>query len=288
MTLTIKGLSQEEIDRRAAMHPEELRRLIKQREWEPDSTYSQFYSSGYIQTAVDIVPLDYAFEFLLFCIRNPRSSYVIDVCEPGSPHPLLLAPDADVRTDCHKYRVYKYGEVIDEPSDIMKYWRDDLVAFFLNCSWGFEGVLRDRNVQFLYLAAFETNIPCVPAGRFRDCNLVVSTRSFPTSLDAVRAIQITSQLPVSHGYPIHIGDPIEIGYDLRRPHSPKPGEIYYNPFHPDPPPLHPGEIYMSWACGDTTENAIKAAKVPLAITHHPAHVFVGDRRTEEFHSSFTT
>lgn len=288
MTLTIKGLSQEEIKKRSTIHPKDLREMIRRGEWQPDSTYSQFYSEGYIQTAVNIVPLEYAFEFLTFCLRNPRSSYVIDICEPGDPHPQWLAPDADVRTDCQKYRVWQYGEVVDEPSDVIKHWRDDSVAFFLSCSWGFEGVLRERHVQFLYLCAFETNIPCVPAGRFKDCNLVVSTRSFPSSLDSVRAIQITSQFPVSHGYPIHIGDPIEIGYDLRHPHRPKPDEIYYNPFDPDPPPLHPGEIYMSWACGCTTENAMKKAKIPLAIAHYPAHVFVGDRRTEEFHSSFTT
>jgi hypothetical protein len=53
---------------------------------------------------------------------------------------MLLALEADVRTDCNRYRVYKDGEVIDEPRDILKYWRDDLVSFLLPCSYGFEGV----------------------------------------------------------------------------------------------------------------------------------------------------
>lgn len=43
---------------------------------------------------------------------------------------------------------------------------------------------------------------------------------------------------------------------------------------------------MSWGCGVTPEIAIKAAKPPLAIVHYPGMEFIGDRRTEEFHSSF--
>jgi len=51
---------------------------------------------------------------------------------------MLLAAEADVRTDCSKYRVYKYGEVLMKPEDILKYWRDDLVAFLLPCSFSFK------------------------------------------------------------------------------------------------------------------------------------------------------
>jgi len=279
----IPGTKKLSLDEMAAMTPKDFREMIRQRKWEPDETLTEYYCRGYTQHAVDIIPLDYAFEFLVFCLRNPRACYVDDICDAGSPHPPFLAPDADVRTDCHKYRVYKDGVVIDEPPDIMEYWRDDMVAFLLNCSMGFEGVLRDKHVEWRTMGAFTSNIRCVPAGRFRSDNMIVSTRLFPTSLDAVRAIQITSQLPVSHGYPIHIGDPAEIGIDLLHPDV-------WNPYPPDAPPLpqQPSEVCMSWACACTPENAIKAAKPPLAITHYPGRVFVSDRRTEEFHSSFTT
>lgn len=271
------------LDERAAMTAKDLREMIRRREWEPDETGTEYYCRGYSQHSLHIVPVDYAFEFLVFCLRNPRACYVADVCDVGSPHPPFLGPDADVRTDCHRYRVYKDGVIVDEPPDIMKYWRDDLVAFLLNCSFGFEGVMRDKHVNWRTMGAFTSNIPYVPSGRFRSGNLIVTARLFPTSLDAVRAIQITSQLPVSHGYPIHIGDPAEIGIDLLHPDR-------WNPYPPDAPPLpqQPNEICMFWACAMTPENAIKAAKPPLAITNYPIRMFVSDRRTEEFHSSFTT
>ena len=280
MSSRIKKLILDEI---AAMSPRDFREMIRRREWEPDATATQNYCRGYTQHAVFILPLDYAFEFLVFCLRNPRNCYVADVCDAGSPHPPFLAPDADVRTDCYKYRVYKDGVLVDEPPDVMKYWRDDLVTFFLPCSMGFEGVLRERHAKWRTMGAFTSNIPCVSAGRFRCDRMVVSTRLFATSLDAVRAIQITSQLPVSQGYPIHIGDPVEIGIDLMHPDI-------WNPSSPDSPILPPqkGEVCMSWAGALTPEIAIKAAKPPLAIIHYPAMVFVSDRRTEEFHSSFVT
>ena len=268
---------------KAAMSPKDFREMVRRREWDPDPSYTEYYCRGYSQHAVDIIPLDYAFEFLVFCLRNPRACYVADVCDVGSPHPPLIAPDADVRTDCHKYRVYKDGVLVDEPDDLMKYWRDDMTAFLLNCSMGFEGVLRDKHVNWRTMGAFTSNIRCRTSGRFKCDNMIVSTRLFASSLDAVRAIQITSQLSISHGYPIHIGDPAEIGIDIMKPDQ-------WNPYPADAPPLppQPNEICMTWACAVTPENAIKAAKPPLAMTHYPAMVFVGDQRVEEFHSSFTT
>jgi uncharacterized protein YcsI (UPF0317 family) len=113
----------------------------------------------------------------------------------------------------------------------------------------------------------------------------VSVRFFPSSLDAVRAIQITSQLPVSHGYPVHIGDMAEIGIDV----DPMVHPDLWDPYQDTPPlPQQSNEIALAWACGCAPENAIKAAKLPLAISHYPSCVFVSDRRTEEFHSSFMT
>ena len=170
-----------------------------------------------------------------------------------------------------------------EPYDINKHWRDDLVTFFLACSGGFEGVLREKHVNFRLMGAYTSKIRCVPSGRFTCNNMIVSSRLFRSSLDAIRAIQITSQLPVSHGYPIFIGNPAEIGIDLMHPNI-------WNPYPPDAPPLpqQPGEICMTWACAVTPEIAIQAAKPPLAITHYPGPVFISDRRIEEFHSSFIT
>ena len=62
---------------------------------------------GYVQANLVAVPKELAFDFLLFCQRNPRPCPLLDVTEPGSPIPETVAPDADVRTDCPRYCVYR-------------------------------------------------------------------------------------------------------------------------------------------------------------------------------------
>ena len=270
--MSIKKLSLKE---KAALTPQEYRLMARRNEWAEDET-AHMCCDGYTWHAVDIVTKDYAYEFLLFCTRNPRALFISDVCEPGSPHPMLIAPEADLRTDCNRYRVYKNGEVVDEPRDIMKYWRDDMVAFVTPCSYGFEGVLRRYNVKFRTMGAFTTNLHANPAGRFTCSNMIATVRLFKTNRDAVRAVEITSRLPVSHGSPICIGDPARIGIK----------DIYHadwwNPWPEGAPPQEPNEVALCWICACTPEKAIMEAKPPLAIVHYPGHVFVSDHLTEEF------
>src|SRR3954453_5377377 len=83
---------------------------------------------GFVQANLVVVPRDLAFDFLLFCQRNPKPCPLLDVTEPGSPEPRLVAPGADLRTDLPRYCVYRNGELIDEPTDLHRWWRDDLVA----------------------------------------------------------------------------------------------------------------------------------------------------------------
>ena len=284
MDIDKKKLTQAEM---GSISSTELRQIIRENRWDPGAVASEYCCPGNIQSALTVLPLDYAFEFLGFCLRNPRALYVNDICDIGSPHPSLLAPDGDVRTDCYKYRVFKDGELIEQPPDVVKYWRDDLVAFLTACSWGFEGVLRAKHVKFRFMGAYKSNLSCIPFGRFGCDNMVVSCRLFPTSHDAVRAIQITSQLPVSHGYPIHIGDPAEIGIDIMNPYI---DDAYGGVYTSDAPPQPPqkGEICLTWAGGVTPEMAIKVAKPPLAIVHHVGRMFMTDVRTEEFHACFAT
>jgi len=270
------------LEEKENMSPKCFREMVRSGEWEPDPATTEYYCRGYAQANLAVIPADMALEFLNFCLRNPRSCPVIDVCDVGSPHPPILAPDADIRTDCYKYRVFKNGELIDEPHDIVKYWQDDMVAFLLGCAMGFMGLLRAKHVKHRLMGAYSSDIQCIPSGRFKDVKPVVSCRMFPTSLDAVRAVQITSELPVAHGYPIHVGDPREIGVDLLHPDV-------YNPYAPDnPPPPKPGEVCLTWGCGVTPQNAIRAAKPSLAMTHYAGMMFISDIPAEEFHSSFKT
>src|SRR6266446_1721960 len=72
---------------------------------------------GYVQANLVVVPRELAFDFLLFCQRNPKPCPLLDVTEPGSAVPRQVAPDADLRTDIPRYRVYRNGELVDEPQD---------------------------------------------------------------------------------------------------------------------------------------------------------------------------
>ena len=42
---------------------------------------------GFVQANLVVLKKDLAFDFLLFCIRNPKPCPVLDVTEPGSPVP---------------------------------------------------------------------------------------------------------------------------------------------------------------------------------------------------------
>lgn len=58
---------------------------------------------GFLQCNLVVLPQGpIAFDFLLFCQRNPKACPLIEVCDVGSPHPHGVAPGADLRTDVPK------------------------------------------------------------------------------------------------------------------------------------------------------------------------------------------
>jgi hypothetical protein len=59
---------------------------------------------GFLQCNLVVLPQGpTAFDFLLFCQRNPKACPLLEVCDVGSPVPVALAPHADLRTDVPKY-----------------------------------------------------------------------------------------------------------------------------------------------------------------------------------------
>src|SRR6516165_11017088 len=93
---------------------------------------------GYVQGNLAILPQDLATDFLRFCQLNPKPCPLIGLSDPGDPHLPALGEDLDIRTDLAGYRVWRDGEIVDEPDDVLAWWRDDLVAFVLGCSFSFE------------------------------------------------------------------------------------------------------------------------------------------------------
>ena len=203
----------------ATATPSEVRQLI--RKGEIDAQTSGM-CNGYAQANMAVLPKDLAFDFLLFTQRNKKPCPVLDVTEVGSPVPKLVAPTADLRHDIPRYRIYRHGELTDEVTDVEKYWRDDLVAFLLGCSFSFEGPMLEAGLEVRHITdqhnvpMYKTNIECIPAGVFHG-PMVVSMRPMKPA-DAIRAVQITTRMPFVHGAPIHIGDPEAIGIkDIDKP-----------------------------------------------------------------------
>lgn len=229
---------------------------------------------GFAQANLVVLPREAAAEFLLFCQRNPKPCPLLDVTEPGDPAPRRAAPQADLRTDLPRYRVWKDGKLVEEPTNIASLWRDDFVSFVIGCSFTFEAAMLRSGVPVRHIEMgvnvpmFRTNIPCAPAGRFHG-PMVVSMRPLKPA-DAIRAVQITSRYPSVHGAPVHVGLPASIGVtDLSRPDF------------GDAVPVHDDELPVFWACGVTPQAVIMAAKPPLVITHSPGCMFVTDLRDEE-------
>jgi uncharacterized protein YcsI (UPF0317 family) len=252
--------------------PEEARYLIRENKLiRPTSGIA----SGFAQANLVVLPKDLAFEFLLFCQRNPKPCPVLDVTEPGSWAPALTAPDADLRTDVPKYRIYRYGELVEEATDVREYWSENMVGFLLGCSFTFEYALLNNGIPIRHIEEhcnvpmYKTNIPCVKAGRFEG-PMVVSMRPIPEK-DVVRAVQVTSRFPSVHGAPVHIGNPFSIGIqDLQKPDF------------GDPVTIREGEVPVFWACGVTPQAVAMHVKPELVITHAPGHMFITNRRDEEY------
>lgn len=224
---------------------------------------------GYVQGNLCILPADYAMEFATFCQRNPKPCPLIGVGAPGDPSIPTLAEDLDIRFDVPRYRVFRDGELVEEPHHIDDIWRDDLVAFVLGCSFSFEEALLDSGIPLRHIergenvAMYESNIDTVPAGRFSG-KMIVSMRSL-TPADAIHAIQITSRFPNVHGAPVHIGLPEMIGI-----------ENLQEPFVGDRPHVKDNEIPVFWACGVTPQLAVEQARPPLCITHKPGAMLITD------------
>jgi uncharacterized protein YcsI (UPF0317 family) len=223
---------------------------------------------GRIQANLMIVPREQAFDFLLFCQRNPKPCPLIEVLEPGATEP-RCAPGANIATDLPGYRVYRDGEFAEERNEVASLWRDDLVVFLIGCSFSFESAVQAAGVRLRHIdqgrnvAMYRTNIDCVPAGRFHG-QMVVSMRPIK-SRDVARVVELSARLPIAHGAPVHVGHPHALGIaDLARPD------------YGDPVEIADDELPVFWACGVTPQWVAQRSRLPWCITHAPGKMFVTD------------
>ena len=250
----------------------EMRELIRSGQW---SGVTSGVAPGHVQANLAILPRDLAFDFLLFCQRNPKPCPLLEVMEPGQTEPVLTAPGADIRTDVATYRVYEQGELTGVVDSLLDYWRDDLVTFLLGCSFSFETAMVEAGIPLRHqelgrnVSMYITNIATTPAGVFSG-PMVVSMRPIKRE-QIVRAVQVTSRFPATHGAPVHIGDPAAIG--IRDLSSPDFGEAV---------DVLSDEEPVFWACGVTPQAVALKCKPSLLLSHGPGSMFITDHRDVDY------
>jgi uncharacterized protein YcsI (UPF0317 family) len=227
---------------------------------------------GYVQANLVAVPERHAADFESFCRQNPQPCPVLEVTGAGAWN-TVLAPGADLRTDLPGYVVWRDGAAVAEPSAVLDHWRDDLVTFLLGCSFTFDAVLQAAGLPVRHIEQarnvpmYRTDRACRTVGAFR-APLVVSMRPMPPEL-VDPATAISGRYPACHGRPVHVGDPAGIGiHDLD------------HPDFGDPVDRRPNEVPLFWACGVTSQLAVRGALLDLAITHLPGHMLVTDQRVD--------
>jgi len=244
----------------------QARQLIRSGAWRRPTTG---LALGYVQANLVILPHCWAEEFTAFCRHNRQAAPLLDMTAPGNPHPTRIAPDADIRTDIPRYRIYRNGQFAEERDDILSLWREDSVAFLLGCSFSAERALIEQGVRLPHIeqkknvAMYRTALSCTATSHFHG-PVVVSMRPIKKS-QLERVIEITGRYPLAHGAPIHVGEPAELGIaDLA------------HPDWGDATAIEEDEVPVFWACGVTPQAVIMEVKPEIAITHSPGHMFITD------------
>jgi len=248
-------------------HPARAARLaMRSGEWTGPTKHTV---PGYMQCNLVVVYREDAYDFLVYCQRNPKPCPLLEVTDPGCPEPLRLAPGADVRTDLSRYVVYRNGQRSEERTDITDLWREDSVAFLIGSGMSFDDALERAGVPKGQTWLYETEVETESAGRFAGPMVVTMRLMSPTQ--AVIACQLTGRFVYNHGAPLHMGDPAAIGVDLGQP-------IVGPPLTCIPE----GQMALFWGCGVTPQWTALRSRVELLIGHAPAHAFVTDWLSDQY------
>jgi uncharacterized protein YcsI (UPF0317 family) len=260
------------LDEERTMTPAELRKLSAEGKFTEPTTG---YCDGYVQANMVALHKEYAEQFEEFCRKNPKPCPLLEVVGPGTSLTSKLAPGADILDTIPRYRIWKNGECVEEPTDVRKYYSEDLVFFLLGCSFSFEEALISAGISLRHVdekknvSMYRTNLPLEPVGPFKG-EMVVSMRPIHRS-QVADACVITSRFPDVHGAPVHVGYPEMVGID-------NVGQADYG----DSVDIKDNELPVFWACGVTPQNVLVKAKLPFAITHAPGYMFVSDLKNSDY------
>ena len=248
---------------------------LRQRARNGENFTTSGLAKGHVQTNVVIIPKSHAFDFMLFCIRNPKPCPIVEVFDPGNFNS-SYAIDSDIRTDVPEYKIFRKGELVEFSTDIKSFWRSDFVVFLLGCSFTFENELIKNGIELPYFTnkknvpMFITSIDTEPVGDFS--GKMVVTQRWVKNDKVVKAVQAKSRYPNQHGTPIQINNSKDIG--IIDPYKPDFGDPWI-------PKNTKDYIPMYWSCGVTPQLILQSAKVDISITHSPGKMFVTDLKDED-------
>lgn len=255
--------------------PAEARNVFAQQRYE---SATNGCCDGYLQANVVILEKRHASDFLRFCTLNSRPAPLLEMLSPGNPYTSILAHKADIRSVLPKYRIHSRDGSFKEVLDINEHWNESMVTFLLGCSFSFEKALVDGGIGMRHIELgrnvpmFDTDIQTNNVKGFGR-HMVVSMRTIKKS-QIRAAYKITEPLRNAHGSPVHFGHPERIG--IRDINEPEYGDAV---------PIGKGELPVFWACGVTTQvavrNALEKGIVEQVITHAPGHMFISDLTVQE-------
>jgi len=146
----------------------------------------------------------------------------------------------------------KNGELIETVPSLSDVKWDDMVSFYLGCSFSFDDKLLKAGIQLdqnQNVCMYQTNIDCIPVPPFAT-KMIVSLRPVPLhQLEA--AVSSTINCGYAHGAPIHIGSPEAIGIE----------DLVEDEIMGTVPRFKDDVVPVFWACGVTSGYAVKSSSM---------------------------
>jgi len=254
------------------MEAKELRKKIAKDEFaKPTAGYCE----GHVQANMFVIPKKYASSFEEFAKKNSKAMPLLEVVR-DSYHTKVLANGANLLNELPLYNIIENGKVVKQVTNIQEYYDEDLVFFLIGCSFTFETSLLKSGIDLRHVdkgvnvSMYSTNIKLNPVDIWRG-DMVVSMRPIQKQRVADACV-VTSHFPNMHGTPIQVGYPEMIGIkDITKPE------------YGDSVEIKKDEIPLFWPCGVTPQNVLRDVKLPFAITHAPGHMFVSDKKDEDYY-----
>ncbi|ETO24374.1 hypothetical protein RFI_12785 [Reticulomyxa filosa] len=160
-------------DNKSKISPKDARTLFREQKYTQQTCG---FCDGFVQANVVILPKSAAPHFKKFCEDNPKPAPLLEILPPGQPYTRTIANNADIRTDLPKYRIYegkdaKWREVLD----IKNEWKEDLVTFFLGCSFSFESALQEAGIISFTLLILVIRLDIIPTKKTKEfqCDILI-------------------------------------------------------------------------------------------------------------------